>query len=135
VSYHGKRDGTVGHEVVVQAWQVCAAAAAELDGGLYIDAQSVAVLDRVEDLLLRLLQQLLLDREVLDHGSRVADAGVGGDVVERGMLCQRARRGRRQEPRVDVAERHDAVELSYLLLDAVVLMDTGCKCCGGWSGV
>jgi hypothetical protein len=67
---------------------------------------------------------------MLDDGRRVLDAGVGRDVVERGILRQRTRRGRRQEPRVRVAERHNVFEVSYLLLNAVVLMDTGCEGCG-----
>jgi hypothetical protein len=60
--------------------------------------------DGIENLLALLLQQLLLDGQVLDDGCRVAYAGEGGDVVERGIggQCARGRIG--QEGCIHVAE-------------------------------
>jgi len=108
-TYHRERHSSVGDEIVIETWQVCAAAVHELDGRLNVDTQAIAALNRVEHFLLGLLQELLLNRQVLDDGGRVVDAGRGGDIVERGIVRQRTRRGRRQEPGVCVAERHDAL--------------------------
>jgi len=115
--YHGEGHGPVRHKVVVQAWQVGAAAVLELDGRVYVDAERMRARNGVEHLLALLLQQLLLDRQVLDDGRRVVYAGEGRDVVERGIGSQCARRRIGQERRIRVAEGHGAVRILLLLLD------------------
>ncbi|KAH8629998.1 hypothetical protein IG631_14575 [Alternaria alternata] len=98
VTYHWERHCAVCDEVVVKAWQVCAAAVGELNRRLHVDTQAIAALNHIQHLLFGLFQQLLLNRQVLDDGGRVVDAGRSCDIVKRGIVRQRARGRRRQEP-------------------------------------
>ena len=134
VTYHWERHCAVCDEVVVKAWQVCAAAVGELNRRLHIDTQAIAALNHIQHLLFGLFQQLLLNRQVLDDGGRVVDAGRSCDIVKRGIVRQRARGRRRQEPGVRVAERHDAVYTSYLANCCCAYRYWG-ECCSGSSGV
>jgi hypothetical protein len=54
--------------------------------------------------------------------------------VKRSIVRQRPRRRRRQEPGVCVAERHDALFISYLANCCRAYRYWG-ECCGGSSGV
>jgi hypothetical protein len=63
----------------------------ELDGRLYIDTQTAVAFNGAHNLLALLLQHLLLNRQVLDDGHGIVNACKGGDVVESGIACQRAR--------------------------------------------
>lgn len=109
-------------EVVVQAGEICAATVDELDGRLHIDAQGATAFNGIEDVLLCLLQQLLLNRQVLDDGGRIVDAGRGRDIVERGVVGEGACRRRGQESGVRVAKRHDAgISVCWLLIAVVYI--------------
>lgn len=104
--YHRECHSPVCDEIVIQTRQVSTAAILELNRRLYINTQGAAALYGAQNLLFLLLQQLLLNRQVLDDGCRVLQGGESCDVVKCGILSESASRGRRQKALVFVAERH-----------------------------
>lgn len=115
VTYHGKGDSAVGHEVVVKAWQVGTTAVLEFNGCVDVDAERMAAFNMVQDLLALLLQQLLLRSHVLDDGRRILDGGQGGDVVQRRGARQCARRRIGEKGGIRVAQAHCAGDVCGIL--------------------
>lgn len=106
--YRGERHSAVGHEVVVQAWEIGAATVDELQGGLDVKAEPVATLNGAEKLLCFRLQELSLSGEVLQDCSGLGHGGRSRDIVDRSARRKRAGSGRAQEGLVFGAESHGA---------------------------
>lgn len=111
MTYHGERHSAVGNEVVIETRKVGTAAVLELNGRVYVDAERVAALDMIQDLLALLLQELLLRSQVLDDGSRILNASQGGDVVQRRAARQCARGRIGEERCIGVAQAHCARDM------------------------
>lgn len=85
-TYNRKVRGAVREEVVVELGEVATTAGNEFDSGEDLDGDAVSALNNVDDLLLLLVDLAAKGSQVLDDLGGTDEAGVGGDVVESGII-------------------------------------------------
>lgn len=90
-------DNALVNHILVHAGEECAASIVELQSDFGFEAEAVAALDSVQDLLILLDDLLLLNLQVLDDSGGLGDRGGGCDVVDRSTGCEGCSAGRSEE--------------------------------------
>ena len=106
VTYDWEGDGAINEKVLVNVWEVRSTAKGKLQGGLDLDVERTLALNSIENLLLLLLDLVALRVQVLDNLGWTIEGGEGGNVVQRGVLGQKAGLRRGQVLLVSSLKRH-----------------------------